>query len=205
MKFNFLLCFSLLIFLTAPAQNFTGQWKGEFTDKSTSFSGFGGDQCDYVLELECKGNKVTGSSYTYFSDAGKKYYTICKLEGTIKPKQKFIEVKEIERTKTNVPVNIRNCFQVHKLTYFKHGDSTILEGDWIPAPNQQGDCGFGTTFLSRRELKKSYPNFNSTASKGVAKKPIATTKKAIASKPVAKTKPAIVKKATPKNTITAKA
>ena len=28
-----------------------------------------------------------------------------------------MEVTEFERTKTNVPVNIRNCFQVHKLTF----------------------------------------------------------------------------------------
>ena len=167
MKKSFLLFLVVAFFITASAQNFTGQWKGEFTDRSTSFSGFGGEQCDYILELECKGTTVTGSSYTYFTDGGKKYYTICKLKGFIDPRQKYIEVKEVERTKTNVPVNIRNCFQVHKLTYFKHADTSLLEGKWDPAPGQEGDCGFGTTLLTRRELKSSFPNFNSMASKPV--------------------------------------
>lgn len=213
MKSNFLLCLSLLFSLISYSQDFNGQWKGEFTDKSTSFSGFGGDQCEYVLELECKGNSVTGSSYTYFTDAGKKYYTICRLEGKIKPKEKFVEIKEVERTKTNVPVNIRNCFQVHRLTYFKHGDSTILEGNWIPAPEQQGDCGYGTTLLSRRELKSSYPNFNSTASKSNNTKPATkkpaiakttTTKKEIVAKPATKQSKPVVKKPVAKNSVAAK-
>lgn len=65
------------------SQDFKGQWKGEFIDRSTSFTGWGGDRCEYVLEIETNGNKVSGYSYTYFSDGGKKYYTICKLSGTI--------------------------------------------------------------------------------------------------------------------------
>jgi hypothetical protein len=199
MKYNFLLFFSLILSLAAPAQDFTGQWNGEFTDKSTSFQGFGGDQCDYVLDIECKGDSVTGSSYTYFTDGGKKYYTICRLEGFIKRKQQYIEIREVERTKTNVPVTIRNCFQVHKLTYFKHGDSTTLQGKWIPAPNQNGDCGYGTTLLSRRELKSILPKYNSTAAKGLpAKKNVANTKKGVATKPVKTIGPPTAKKEIPK-------
>lgn len=171
-----LLCFSFY----TRAQDFSGQWKGEFTDKSTAFGGFGGEKCDYVLELECKGKNVTGSSYTYFTDGGKRYYTICKLEGFVDPKSKYIEVREIERTKTNVPITIRNCFQIHKLTYFKKGDSTILKGDWDPAPNQQGGCGYGVTFLARRELKQSFPSFNGLASKSLTDKKTTVEKKTIA-------------------------
>lgn len=209
MKRNFLLLLSLILFLSASSQEFSGQWKGEFIDKSTSFRGFGGDECDYVLELECKGNEVSGSSYTYFTDGGRKYYTICKLQGFIKPGQKYVEIREVERTKTNVPVTIRNCFQVHKLTFFKHGDSTSLEGNWVPAPNQQGDCGYGTTLLTRRELKNSFPKFNNTTAKGspVKKKiisapatnPTATTKAktTIVTKPLAKTTTPAVKKVIP--------
>lgn len=150
----------LVVFTTQlPAQNFTGQWKGEFIDNSTSFTGWGGDRCEYVLEIECRGTKVTGYSYTYFSEGGKRYYTICKLDGKLNKASKYIEIKEVERTKTNVPVNIRNCFQVHRLTYFKTGDDQILEGTWVPVPDQSGDCGFGSTSLSRRVLQKN-PSFN---------------------------------------------
>jgi hypothetical protein len=149
------LIFLLFTVSLLKAQNFTGQWKGEFIDKSTSFTGWGGDRCEYVLELECSGTKVSGYSYTYFSDGGKRYYTICKLSGTINKAGKSIEVKETERTKTNVPVTIRNCFQIHRLTYFQKGNDLSLEGSWVPVPNQEGDCGYGTTALSRRLLQNN--------------------------------------------------
>jgi hypothetical protein len=186
----------LIVFISTnvTAQNFTGQWKGEFVDKSSAFTGWGGDRCEYVLELECNGTKVTGYSYTYFSDAGKRYYTICKLSGTINKASKAIEVKETERTKTNVPITIRNCFQIHRLTYFQQGDEQSLEGSWVPVPKQEGDCGFGTTVLSRRVLQKNPAYFNNNTTKSTPKKnsPIV--------KPITpKTQPPVVKN-TPKQT-----
>ena len=69
--------------------SFSGQWKGGFVDNSSSFIGFGGEKIDYVLELETQGSEVTGYSYTYFADQGKRYYTICKLRGTIFSNNKF--------------------------------------------------------------------------------------------------------------------
>jgi hypothetical protein len=179
----------LLVFFASQlsAQDFTGQWKGEFIDKSTSFTGWGGDHCEYVLELECRGSKVSGYSYTYFSDAGKRYYTICKLTGTLNKASKYIEVKETERTKTNVPVTIRNCFQIHRLTYFKQGDDQSLEGTWVPVPNQQGDCGYGSTVLSRRILQKNPEYYNNTITKS---KPVNKPKTVTATPPaIVKAKP----------------
>lgn len=160
--------FSLAIFSCTSllAQDFSGQWKGDFLDKSTKYMGWGGDKCEYVLDLETKGNKVTGFSYTYFTEGGKRYYTICRLTGFVDKKKKYVEVREVERTKTNVPAEVNNCFQVHRLSFFKTtgGDET-LEGDWIPAPDQQGNCGFGATTLSRRSLTKAYPGFKNPAAK----------------------------------------
>jgi hypothetical protein len=180
--------FILFVFICTSlhAQDFTGQWKGEFVDKSTSFTGWGGDRCEYVLELECSGTKVTGYSYTYFSDGGKRYYTICKLSGTVDKASKSVEVKEIERTKTNVPVTIRNCFQIHRLTYFKKDDQQSLEGSWVPLPNQQGDCGFGTTILSRRVLQKNPAILNNPVTKT---KPVVKPKTISPSAPVVKVTP----------------
>ncbi len=177
------------------AQDFTGQWKGEFIDKSSAFTGWGGDRCEYVLEIECSGSKASGYSYTYFSDAGKRYYTICKLSGTLNKEGKYIELKEIERTKTNVPVNIRNCFQIHRLTYSQDADVQKLEGTWVPVPNQNGDCGFGTTTLSKRVLQKNPAYYNNNLVKTTPEKPAPV----VTNKPI-KTAPPVVKNIPKQNT-----
>ena len=163
--------FALFISGFTNAQNISGQWKGEFIDLSSKYGSWGGDKCEYVLELESKGSKVTGYSYTYFSNGNKRYYTICKLSGTYNKAKKYVEVKEYERTKTNVPVEIGNCFQVHKLTFFKKTDGDEnLEGSWVPAPDQKGNCGHGNTLLTRRNLKSSFPGFkNPTQSTGYSR------------------------------------
>lgn len=176
----------ILIAIVSQAQNFTGQWKGDFYDKSTKFVGWGGDRCEYVLELECKGTNVTGYSYTYFTDEGKRYYTICRLEGFQDKKKKYIEVTEVERTKTNVPIDLNNCFQVHKLNYAKQDNDEVLEGTWLPAPNQKGSCGFGVTSLTRRNLKSSFPGFRSSSSRTPEKTEVPVSKSTVTklSKPV---------------------
>ena len=196
MKKNLLLIVSLILSLASFSQDFSGQWKGVFTDKS---SAPGGGECTYVLDLECKGDSVTGASYTYYSDGGKDFYSICSVTGKINLKQKYIEVRETERTKTNWPMNFSNCLQVHRLTYFKQGDSVTLKGDWIPAPGQ-GNCGFGATTLSRRNLKSSFPNLTAAAKniKKAPEKKIAPTKE-VTKKIIAKTNPPIVKKTPVKN------
>ncbi|MDQ6756333.1 MAG: hypothetical protein M3004_05305 [Bacteroidota bacterium] len=135
--------------------DFNGQWKGSFTDNSTSFIGFGGEKIDYVLELECHGVEVTGYSYTYFTDRGKRYYTICKVKGTLNRATKEIIATEFERTKFNTPPDFSNCFQTHKLKYVKQNDDIeVLQGSWFPAPDQNGDCGYGRTSLERKIIKR---------------------------------------------------
>ncbi len=194
MKIRLLFITVFLFFsLCLSAQNFSGQWKGGFLDKSVSFIGFGGDRCDYVLDLECKGKSVTGYSYTYFTDGGKRYYTICRLQGFLDKKKKYIEVKEIERTKTNVPEEVKNCFQIHQLTYTKIDNEETLQGSWIPVPNQGGNCGFGATTLTRRNLKSSFPDFNNAAAKAVPQKKIKNDNKPAVAKAKPKTVSAIAK------------
>ena len=155
MKIFFTLLFFCFFSFLLKAQNFNGQWKGGFVDNSSSFIGFGGEKIDYVLELESHGSEVTGYSYTYFSEEGKRYYTICKLRGTINRATQEIVVTEYERTKFNTPPEISNCFQIHKLKYVKESaDTESLQGNWIPAPNQNGNCGYGRTILARTIVRR---------------------------------------------------
>ena len=159
MKVFFTLLLVSIFFFSTEAQNFNGQWKGGFVDNSSGFIGLGGDKIDYVLELECHGTDVTGYSYTYFSEGSRRYYTICKLKGRLNKADKEIVVTEFERTKYNTPPDFRNCFQTHRLRWKKDEDDTeSLEGTWTPAPNQEGDCGFGKTILARRVVKRSLFN-----------------------------------------------
>lgn len=189
------LFFLLALINQSSAQNFTGQWKGSFSDKSTSFVGWGGNRCDYVLELDCSGSVVTGYSYTYFSEGGKRYYTICKLKGVINKANKSLEITETERTKTNVPTTIRNCFQIHRLTYFKEGNDESLDGNWVPAPKQEGDCGFGSTTLTRRLLQKNNTLFNN--SNAITVKPPSSNKGKTTNPPVVKVTPKVNNTVTP--------
>ena len=162
----FYIFFFLLVASSVNAQNFNGQWKGGFNETSYGFSGLGDNGIDYVLELQTKGSKVSGYSYTYFNEGSKRYYTICKLTGSIDRAKKEIIVTEIERTKFNTPPNFQNCFQTHKLYYVQDSaDVEILKGTWIPAPNQAGNCGYGTTLLSRRIIRKLPMGIASTEKK----------------------------------------
>jgi hypothetical protein len=131
--------------------NFDGQWKGDFNE-TNGIPGFGSLTTRYVLELTTNGNQVSGYSYTYFQELDKKYYTICRLTGSLDRSANDIIVTEIERIKFNTPPDFGNCFQTHRLHYEKGDDNTeLLTGTWIPAPNQSPTCGKGgSTTLSRR-------------------------------------------------------
>ena len=129
--------------------NFNGQWKGGFDEGGLGISGID-DDIKYVLELTTEGSKVSGYSYTYFHEGVNRYYTICRLIGTLDRQTNGLVVTEVERTKFNTPPDFQNCFQTHRLHYEKDSGMETLRGTWIPAPNQGRGCGTGTTVLSRR-------------------------------------------------------
>ena len=80
MKKNLVAIFVLLVMCyNSFAQKINGQWRGYFNSKGDIVLS-GGDNTEYVLEIEISGSTVTGYSYTYFQD--RKFYVICSLSGT---------------------------------------------------------------------------------------------------------------------------
>lgn len=152
--------FFLLVFAsfagTSFSQSVNGQWHGYFNEGNNDISLIGGST-EYVLELMIDGDKVTGTSYTYFEN--RRFYVICNLDGTYNKKTKRIVVNETERVKGSTPPDWHDCLQTHILFYQKEEGQELLKGDWKTSPYQQkanGGCGWGSTTLSRRLLNNTF-------------------------------------------------
>jgi len=200
MRIVLTLVFLVFLFQT-QAQKLSGQWTGGFV----SSGDFYGGKTEYVLEIEIKGDEVSGYSYTYFNIVGKRCYVICRLTGNYDKESKSLVVSEVEKVKSNTPPDFKDCFQTHMLTYFKSGDTELLQGKWKPATIKD-NCGTGNTELERKALVKIIPKKTDS---GIAKTtvPKPKTTKPV-TKPVAKAAAPVKKPATtgttPKPNSTAK-
>ncbi|MFN8253799.1 MAG: hypothetical protein U0V75_18140 [Ferruginibacter sp.] len=202
MKRIIFLVFSALIIDTASAQSINGQWRGFFNEGTNNISLTGGTT-EYVLELEIKGDLVSGTSYTYFEN--RRYFVLCNLNGTYNKKTKKIVVNETERVKGSTPPDWSDCLQTHILYYEKQEGKEVLTGDWKSSPynTSKGGCGWGATTLSRRIIKNTF-TFNKQGRTPAPKPPVVknTTPpknniKPVTSPPVVKTTPKTVKPVPP--------
>lgn len=173
MKKIILIIIACLITAATFSQKINGQWRGYFNSQGDIvLSGVG--STEYILEIEINGTKVSGFSYSYFE--GRKYYVICKLDGTYYPASQSLKVVETERVKGNTRPDFQDCFQIHYLTYKKEGKQEELDGRWVTRPNQPGNCGDGLTTLTRRTLDKSLSQLNKkNTQQPVAKKTVPKT------------------------------
>ena len=153
----------LFIFLSFLSNNITnaqkinGQWRGYFNSKGDIVLS-SGNNTEYVLEIEVKGTKVTGFSYSYFED--RKYYVICSLDGVYNKNTKSMSVTETGKIKGSTPEGWSDCLQTHVLKYEIADGEEELKGNWKTAPGQTGNCGMGNTTLTRRTLSKNLASFN---------------------------------------------
>ena len=160
MKYIFTLLIIALTSLTSFSQKINGQWRGYFDSKGDIVLS-GSNNTEYVLELEIDGTEVSGFSYSYFQN--RRFYVICKLEGTYYKDSKSIKVIETERIKGNTPPDFQDCFQIHFLSYKKEGNQEQLVGKWQTSPGQRSNCGDGNTTLIRRTLNKDLSTFKAPA------------------------------------------
>jgi len=142
----------ILSSISGYGQKLSGQWTGGFNSNGDMFGGGN----EYVLELEVKGEDVSGYSYTYFIIGGKRCYVICRLSGSYEKASKSITVREVEKVKSNTPPDFRDCLQVHYLTYMKSEGKEVLVGKWKSA-KADVPCGAGETELERKQLVKVVP------------------------------------------------
>jgi hypothetical protein len=165
------LLFCLFITIAGFSQKIEGQWRG-FFDGNGDIVLTGGNNTEYVLELEIKGNKISGISYSYFQN--RRYYVMCSLSGTYLKTGNNLKVTETARIKGNTPPDFSDCLQTHYLTYKKEGNVEKLTGQWEPAPGQRGGCGTGSTTLTRRTLSKDLSSFKASGNNPVVvqKKPV---------------------------------
>lgn len=141
----------------AIGQNLSGQWRGSFNSAGNVVAMEG--ETEYVLELYIKGDKVSGYSYSYFNYPEKKYYVICRLEGSYEASSKSVVVNEEERIKGNTPPDWGDCLQTHILTFLKQGSTEKLVGRW--RGYRPDGCGVGSTELERKTLTRVVPRKSS--------------------------------------------
>ena len=122
-----LVAFILMVLMhyTGIAQKINGQWRGYFNSKGDIVLS-GGDNTEYVLEIEVRDTNITGYSYTYFQD--RKYYVICSLTGTYYKSTKSMRVTETAKVKGSTPLGWTDCLQTHILTYQKQDDVEEMKG-----------------------------------------------------------------------------
>lgn len=135
------------------SQNLNGQWRGSFNSAGDVVATEG--ETEYVIELYIKGDKVSGYSYSYFNYPEKRYYVICRLDGTYNASSKSVVVNEEERIKGNTPPHWSDCLQTHILTFFKQGGTEKLIGRW--RGYRPDGCGVGSTELERKVLTRVVP------------------------------------------------
>ncbi len=191
MKKFILFTFLFFTVISTFAQKINGQWRGYFNSKGDIVLS-GGDNTEYVLELEVKGTEVSGFSYSYFQ--GRKYYVICKLKGIYYKASKSIKVTETEKVKGFTPPDFVDCFQVHYLTYEKEGGTEKLAGRWETAPGQRSGCGDGSTTLIRRTVSKDLSSYKKSTDPVAATTPKATSKKSTGLVTTKKAPPTTAKK-----------
>ncbi|MEP7145110.1 MAG: hypothetical protein ABI707_19645 [Ferruginibacter sp.] len=185
-----------LISNSISGQKMNGQWRGYFNSKGDIVLS-GGDNTEYVLEIEINGTEVSGYSYSYFQN--RRYYVICSLSGVYYKSTKSMKVTETARIKGLTPPDWSDCLQTHILTYQKEGDTEELSGRWVTAPGQIGDCGLGKTTLTRRTVSRDLSSFNKSKNGNPfsSRKPVSKTPKLAGKNKMKVTSPPIAK-ATPK-------
>ncbi len=149
----FLLTSLLIPYSISLAQNITGIWRGNFFTAD-------GSQYKFEVQLEQKGNKISGVSYSYLSTI---FYGKATLTGNFSKASQKALVEEIKTVELRMSDYSVPCIMKCNFVYTKSGREEFLEGNYTSKfeKNSFGgkkgeDCGDGTVYL-RRVTTSDFP------------------------------------------------
>ncbi len=151
-KFTLLFLFSLPFLLNA--QDLTGIWRGNFSQKNFNpISGnFADDTYKYEVQIIQKpDNSLDGVTYSYKKT---EFYGKASLHGLMSKKSKNIIIKEIRLIEHHSNNNTSTtCLMTCYFDYVKRGKLEILTGTYTSintdAGNSNNNCGEGTVYLEK--------------------------------------------------------
>jgi hypothetical protein len=144
-----------LFFISSPlfSQELTGIWRGNFFSES-------GEQYKIEVQLENKGNKISGVTYSYLTTV---FYGKATMTGNFNrssEKVLFEEIKTVELRMSGMAVA---CIMKYNLIYTKSGKEEFLEGTYTSKYEKDSyggkkgeDCGGGRVYL-RRVVTSDFP------------------------------------------------
>lgn len=198
--------FLIFIFacLVSYSQDLTGIWRGYFTTESS-------DQYKFELQIQQKGNYISGVSYSYLSTV---FYGKATLTGSFNKSAQSALIQEIKTVEVKMSGGSNACIMKCVFQFNTSGKEQFLEGVFSSKFEKNGygaakggDCGGGKVFLRKVTTSDFYiepflRNKMAKDSSVTKNKPVITQKPATTNKTVVKKNPPVVtKEPAAKNTI----
>src|SRR5574338_300285 len=145
LRWAFLL-FSFLICSISYSQNLTGIWRGYFITEND-------DQYKFELQLEQKGSRISGVSYSYLTTV---FYGKALLTGNFNKKEHSALVSEIKTVELLMAAFSSACIMKCSFQYVVSGKEQFLEGTFTSkfekntvGAKKGDDCGSGKVYLRK--------------------------------------------------------
>lgn len=199
--------FAVLFFsIPSHSQDITGIWRGNFFSE-------GGSQYRIEVQLELKGNKIAGVTYSYHTTD---FYGKAIMTGNFNKELDKVLFEEIKTVEVKMSGLSSVCIMKYNLVYSRSGKEEFLEGTYSSVYEKNGlggrkgeECGDGRVYLRkvptsdfyvepflRNKDKSSIPTTTADSAKPKSKVPATSNNKTNTTPNKTNT--------TPKNSITVK-
>lgn len=192
----------LISFLTSSisySQNLTGIWRGYFITEND-------DQYKFELQVEQKGNRISGVSYSYLTTV---FYGKALITGNYNKAEHTALVSEIKTVELRMTAFSSACIMKCSFQYAESGKEQFLEGTFTSkfekttmGAKKGDDCGSGKVYLRKvptsdfyiEPFLRSKLRADSIKNAKIEQKKSITVKKPPITKPSVKKNPVVVTK-----------